>query len=229
MKRALHDACTRNTLHVIWLENLFNIKLALYEEDKFESFLVPPDKEKLVNDNESILLNATNCLPPQPEVPVKHNKLLYRDKHFHHFYKTYKNIPFQVAVSTEVVLRYENNPTTETLGYINVIPRKGGKYTIASLSIPRRAPRVWKTIFRNSRRFGILQHQLMISNLATKSPDGICFSPKHFNTLPWDTHIKPNLLKNLYPGLRLPVVNITGNNLNSLTSTGFNIFKATQP
>ena len=52
--------------------------------------------------------------------------------------------------------------------------------------------------------------------------------PDHCDTLlgnlSWENGIRPNLLQNPFPGLTLPVVNITGNNLRSLTNRSFNLF-----
>ena len=237
LTRALHEACARNTHHAIWLVRVFNKRLEKLFSDKnvntIKSIEAIDKIDDIIQVNDLIETMSLKFLPDQPPDPVKPSVPLKYDDHFHHFVMLYPAAPFRVAISTEVVLLHENDLATATLGYVNAVPQKtqGAQdwYTAASLSIPREADPLWEAILNNSRHFNNLQHRLMISNLATKSPDGICFAPDHFKTLPWNKYIKPNLLENPLPGLRLPVVNITGNDLSDLTTPGFNIFATTQP
>ena len=226
LRRALHEACTRNTHHVIWRMQLFNKKLGgLKRESKL------PDLLGLRPANERIAELARACLPPQPDDPVPAGTPLEHDGHFRHFTRHYQDTEFRVAVSAEVVLQHENDPTTQTLAFINVMPQKADQeaswHTAAALSIPRTAPSVWDAILDNSAHsdnFNEPEHQLLVSNLATRSPDGVCFAPDHFSTLPWEGGILPNLMENPFPGLCLPVVNVIGSDLSSLTNCSFNLF-----
>ena len=229
LTRAWHEACARNTHHALWLAQVFKARRDLPASEVDISGISPQQLQA----NKTIADAAYGYLPPQPPEPAKPGLPLESDAHFHHFDMLYPTTPFHAAVSTEVALVHESNPATATLGYVNSVPQKTqgapGWHTAAALSVSRKADPVWQAILDNSRNFHELEHQLMISNLATKSPDGICFSPNHFSTLPWSTHIKPNLLENPFPGLNLSVVNITGNDLSCLTGRGFNIFAATRP
>ena len=231
LRRALHEACTRNAHHVIWRLLLFNKKLdGLKRESKL------PDLLGLRPANERIIELARDCLPPLPDDPIPAGTPLEHDGHFRHFTRQYPNIEFKVAVSTEVVLQHENDPATQALAFINVMPQKAdseaGWHTAAALSIPRTAPSVWDAILDNSAHsdnFSELAHQLLISNLATRSPDGVCFAPAHFGALSretgiWEAGILPNLMENPFPGLCLPVVNVIGSDLSSLANCSFNLF-----
>ena len=228
LRRALLEACTRNAHHVIWRLQLFNKKL-----EGLEGEAKLPDLLGLRPANERIIELARECLPPLPDDPIPAGTPLEQDEHFRHFIWHYPNTEFKVAVSTEVVLQHENDPTTQTLAFINVMPQKTAPdadwHTAATLSVPLppAAPSIWQDILDNSEHSGNFnepEHQLMISNLATRSPDGVCFAPDHFNTLSWEHSILPNLLENPLPGLTLPVVNITGHDLSYLANCSFSIF-----
>ena len=236
----------RNIHHVIWRMELFNNKL--------RKFAPAPDKESSGSDsefakkmpgvlglqavNEHIAELARACLPSQPEDPVPAGTPLEHDGHFRHFTRIYYDTKFKVAVSTEVVLQHNNDPATRTLAFINVMPQKAGPDTdwhtaaVLSLPLPPAVPSIWQDILDNSAHsdnFSEPAHQLLISNLATRSPDGVCFAPAHFDALSretgiWEAGILPNLLANPLPGLTLPVVNITGHDLSGLANCSFNLF-----
>ena len=225
LTRALYEACSRNAHHVVWRLLLFEKKLRMYKPAFTEK---GQDILGLGATNAQIAQLAQECLPPLPVDAVPAGTPLEQDQHFRHFTRHYPGAKFQVAVSAEVVLQYENDPTTRTLAFINVVPQGTDRHTVAALSLPRTAPLIWRTILDNSENMDDAEHQLLISNLATRSPDGVCFAPDHFDTLldslAWENGIRPNLLENPLPGLTLPVVNITGNNLRSLTNRSFNLF-----
>ena len=97
LRRALHEACTRNTHHVIWRLLLFNKKL-----DGLEGEAKLPDLLGLRPANEHIIELAQACLPPLPDDPIPAGTPLEHDGHFRHFIWHYPNTEFKVAVSTEV-------------------------------------------------------------------------------------------------------------------------------
>ena len=238
LQRALFEACARNVHHVLWVADLFNNTLRVHKTT-LENRLIKDTSgiSKLEQANEQVSQLARECLPPLPDDPIPAGTPMGQDEHFRHFTWHYPNTEFKVAVSTEVVLQHENDPTTQTLAFINVVPQKTAPdadwHTAATLSVPLppAAPSIWQDILDNSEHSGNFsepEHQLLISNLATKSPDGVCFSPAHFDALCretdiWDAAILPNLLENPLPGLTLPVVNITGNDLSDLTRNSHNI------
>ena len=233
LRRALHEACTRNAHHVVWRLLLFNRKLRVLLSDSDSQFAKQmPDLPELLPANRHIVKLAQACLPPLPDDAIPAGTPLERDEHFRHFTRHYPNTEFKVAVSTEVILQHNHDPATRTLAFINVMPQKANPdadwHTAAALSVPlpRTVPSIWQDILDNSERsdnFNEPEHQLMISNLATRSPDGVCFAPDHFSTLAWENTILPNLLENSFPGLTLPVVNISGHDLSDLTRNSHNI------
>ena len=229
LRRALFEACARNAHHVAWRMLLFNKKL---NSLKREFVKKKPSMSELQSVNRQIAELAWECLPPQPDDPIPAGIPLEQDEHFRHFVRHYPETPFRVAVSTEVVLQHEGDPATRTLAFVNVVPqtarRETGKeiywYTTAALSIPLIAPSIWQTILDNSEHLSDAEHQRIISNLATRSPDGVCFAPEHFSTLDWEAGILPNLLANPLPGLTLPIVNVTGLDLGDLANGSFDLF-----
>ena len=237
LRRALFEACARNTHHVVWLMDFFNNTLRAYESVQEDHPIKNMSSiDDLQSANERIAELAREYLPPLLDDPIPAGTPLERDGHFRHFTRVYPDTEFKVAVSTEVVLQHNHDSATQTLAFINVMPQKAdseaGWHTAAALSMPRTAPSVWDAILDNSAHsgnFGELAHQLLISNLATRSPDGVCFAPAHFGALSretgiWEAGILPNLLANPLPGLCLPVVNVIGRDLSSLANCSFNIF-----
>ena len=245
LRRALFEACSRNAHHVAWRLLLFDNKLRAFASDPDNEFAQKmPDLPELRPVNKQIVQLARACLPPLPPKVVPAGTPLEHDEHFRHLTQHYPDAPFRVAVSAEVVLQYENDPATRTLAFINVVPQSKDqdaegeieRHTTAALSMPLSTPSVWGALLdnsENSERFETLEHQLMVSNLATRSPDGVCFAPDHFDALSeeadiWEGGILPNLLKNQFPGLTLPVVNVTGRDLGDLANCSFNLFAQPQ-
>ena len=245
LRRALFEACARNAHHAAWRIQLFDNKLRVFASDPDNEFAQKlPGMAELRPVNERITDLARECLPRLPPKVVPAGTPLERDGHFRHFTWDYSDTPFRVAVSAEVVLQYENDPATRTLAFVNVVPQskdrdaegETGWHTTAALSIPLTAPSVWGTLLdnsENSERFETLEHQLLVSNLATRSPDGVCFAPDHFDALSreaniWENGILPNLLANPLPGLTLPIVNVTGHDLGDLAECSFNLFAQPQ-
>ena len=229
--RALFEACARNTHHALWIADLFNNTLRVHKTT-LEKRLIKDISgiSGLEQTNEQIAKLARECLPPLPDDVAPAGTPLERDEHFRHFVWSYPDTQFRVAVSTEVILQHENDPATQALAFINVVPqresRDAGWHTAAALSLPLQCPvpSVWDAVLDNSEHCETSEHQRIVSNLATRSPDGVCFASDHFSALPWKNGILPNLLENPFPGLTLPVVNVIGSDLSGLANCSFNLF-----
>ena len=228
LHRALFEACARSTHHAIWIAELFNNTLRAYDAMQADHPIKGiADISELEQANERIAELARECLPPLPLDVIPAGTPLEHDEHFRHFIRIYYDTKFKVAVSTEVVLQHNNDPATRTLAFINVVPQDAGRHTAAALSLPGTAPSIWQDILDNSEHsgnFGELAHQLLVSNLGTRSPD---YAVSHGQLRGWRGQRRRSADLPLFPpGSKVarPVVNVTGHDLSSLTSRSFNLF-----
>ena len=165
-----------------------------------------------------------------------------RDEHFRHFVRHYPETPFRVAVSTEVVLQHEGDPATRTLAFVNVVPQtakagdRQGNLLVHHRGVVNTSPSrpsIWQTILDNSEHLSDAEHQRIISNWRPGRLMGYASRQTTLTRFPGGKYLgsrySPNLLANQFPGLTLPVVNITGSDLGDLTECSFNLFGEPTP
>ena len=224
---ALQEACGRNTQHALWLLKTFISRSTKFAQPLNLRFIagIPDDLNELKAENSANLDIAAKSLPPLPSEIIKAGTKLDNDEHFCHLSMIYEDTPCRFVASTEVVLWLGGMPNSRTLGFINVLPHLKGQQTLASLSIPRTADPKWIDMLTASATMEQEQHQQIVSNLAVRSPDGICFNPEYLVTLDWETTIKPRMLANHLPGLLLPDVHVDGEDIKELAQDRFNLFK----